>query len=69
MSDPRDIGLGWPFVALDEDPFVGVEIAPNSELILVCDVCGAAAKSAVRQRGFGLPRDPAQNECYCQGGT
>ena len=34
MADPRDIGLPWPFVAVDEDPFVGVEIAPN-EIVLV----------------------------------
>ena len=34
MSDPRDIGLGWPFVPVDEAPFVGVEIAPN-EIVLV----------------------------------
>ena len=34
MSDPRDIGLGWPFVQVDEEPFVGVEIAPN-EIVLV----------------------------------
>ena len=34
MSDPRDIGLGWPFVPVDEAPFVGVEIATN-EIVLV----------------------------------
>ena len=35
MSDPRDIGLGWPFIPLDEDPFVGVEIAPNEIVYVV----------------------------------
>ena len=35
MSDPRKIGLPWPFVAVDEDPYVGVEIAPNEIVYVV----------------------------------
>ena len=35
MSDPRKSGLGWPFVAVDETPFVGVEIAPNEIVYVV----------------------------------
>lgn len=34
MSDPRSCGLGWPFKPVDEDPFVGVEVAPN-EIVYV----------------------------------
>ena len=35
MSDPRDSGLGWPFVPVDEKPFMGVEIAPNEIVYVV----------------------------------
>ena len=35
MIDPRRIGLPWPFVAVDEEPYIGVEIAPNEIVYVV----------------------------------
>lgn len=31
----RDLGLSWPFVPVDEDPYVGIEIAPNEVVYVV----------------------------------
>lgn len=35
MSDPRKQNLPWPFVAVDEPGFFGVEIAPNEIVYVV----------------------------------
>ena len=35
MADPRNCNLPWPFVAVDENPFMGVEIAPNEIVYVV----------------------------------
>lgn len=35
MADPRLANLPWPFVAVDEDPFMGIEIAPNEIVYVV----------------------------------
>ena len=31
----RELGLAWPFVPVDEDPYVGIEVAPNEVVWVV----------------------------------